>query len=271
MARSALLNVMVDAVLKAGRSLTRDFNEVENLQVSVKGPGDFVSQADIKAEKTLRGALDKARPGYSYLMEEGGVIDRGSDHRWIIDPLDGTTNFLHSHPFFAVSVALESHGQLEAGVIYNPITEELFTAEKGRGAFMNDRRMRVAGRNAFDECVIATGIPALNRGEHGVALYRQRDIMSRVAGIRATGSAALNLAYLAAGRFDGYWEDGLHPWDIAAGLLMVREAGGFATEPDEDASMYETGRIVSGNEFVHGRLRELLNKPLPEAMTKARG
>ncbi len=167
MARSALLNVMVAAASKAGRSLTRDFGEIENLQISLKGPGDFVSQADLKAEKTLRDALNKDRPGYSFLMEEGGVIDTGSDHRWIIDPLDGTTNYLHGHPFFAVSLALESNGQLVAGVIYNPITEELFTAERGRGAFVNDRRMRVANRHAMDECLIATGVPALNKKGHG--------------------------------------------------------------------------------------------------------
>ncbi len=266
MARSALMNVMVTAATKAGRSLTRDFNELENLQVSLKGPGDFVSQADLKAEKTLRDALNKARPGYSFLMEEGGEIDSGSDYRWIIDPLDGTTNFLHSNPFFAVSLALEHNGQLVAGVIYNPASEELFTAEKGRGAFLNDRRLRVAARTALDECVIASGIPALNRRKHGIALFEQRNLMSRVAGIRATGSAALNLAYVAAGRFDGYWESDLHPWDIAAGLLMVREAGGFVSEPDPKASMYDTGRVLAGNESIHGQMREILNRPLPEAL-----
>ena len=218
MARSALLNVMVNAVTKAGRSLTRDFGEVEHLQISLKGPGDFVSQADLKAEKTLRDSLSKDRPGYSFLMEEGGEIDSGSDHRWIIDPLDGTTNYLHGNPFFAVSLALETAGQLMAGVIYNPITEELFTAEKGRGAFVNDRRMRVANRSALEDCVIATGVPALNKKGHGVALFEQRNIMTQTAGVRATGSAALNLAYVAAGRFDGYWEAGLSPWDVAAGM-----------------------------------------------------
>ena len=263
MARSALLNVMVAAASKAGRSLTRDFGEIENLQISLKGPGDFVSQADLKAEKTLRDALNKDRPGYSFLMEEGGVIDTGSDHRWIIDPLDGTTNYLHGHPFFAVSLALESNGQLVAGVIYNPITEELFTAERGRGAFVNDRRMRVANRHAMDECLIATGVPALNKKGHGVAMFEQRSVMSQTAGVRATGSAALNLADVAAGRFDGYWESGLSPWDVAAGMLMVREAGGFVTEPDPDASIYETGRLVAGNEAIHGKLRTILNRPMP--------
>ena len=266
MARSALLNVMVNAATKAGRSLTRDFGEVENLQISLKGPGDFVSQADLKAEKTLRDSLNKDRPGYSFLMEEGGEVETGSEHRWIIDPLDGTTNYLHGNPFFAVSLALETAGQLVAGVIYNPITEELFTAEKGRGAFVNDRRMRVAKRSAMDDCVIATGIPALNKRGHGVALFEQRNIMSQTAGVRATGSAALSLAYVAAGRFDGYWESGLSAWDVAAGMLMVREAGGFVSEPDPAASIYETGRLVAGNEAVHGKLRKILNRPLPDGM-----
>lgn len=269
MARSALLNVMVAAVTKAGRSLTRDYNEVENLQVSLKGPGDFVSQADLKAEKTLRDALNKARPGYAFLMEEGGAVETGSEYRWLIDPLDGTTNFLHSHPFFCVSLALERDGELIAAVIYNPVVEELFTAEKGRGAFLNDRRIRVGARKALDECLIATGVPALNKRGHGIALFHQRNIMNQVAGIRATGSAALNLAYLAAGRFDGYWEEGLQPWDVAAGMLLVREAGGFVAAPDPKSSIYETGRIIAGNETVIDRLRETLNRPLPEALKEA--
>ncbi len=263
MAYSALMNVMVQAVTKAGRSLTRDFNELENLQVSSKGPADFVSQADLKSEKILRESLDKARPGYSFLLEEGGAIDRNSSYRWIIDPLDGTTNFLHSLPLFAVSVALEQDGQLVGGVIYNPAQEELYTAEKGKGAFLNDRRMRVAGRRDLDMCLVATGIPALNRKGHSQSLLRQREIMSRVAGLRATGSAALNLAYLAAGRFDGYFEEDLKPWDIAAGMLMVREAGGFVSEPDPTKSLYETGRIVAGNEAIHKQLCGAVTKPLP--------
>ncbi len=268
MARSALLNVMVEAVTKAGRSLTRDFNELENLQVSLKGPGDFVSQADIKAEKTLRVALEKARPGYSFLMEEAGEIHTSSDYRWIIDPLDGTTNFLHSYPFFAVSLALEREGELIAGVIYNPVAEELFTAEKGRGAFVNDRRLRVASRKKLEDCLVVTGIPALNKTDHAVAMFEQRNLMSQVAGIRGTGSAALNLAFVAAGRFDAYWESGLQPWDVAAGMIMVREAGGFVSEPDPKASIYETGRILAGNETVHGKVREILSRPLPEALRK---
>lgn len=263
MARSALLNVMVQAATKAGRSLSRDFNEVENLQVSIKGPADYVSQADLKAEEIMRKDLDKSRPGYSFLMEESGAIERNSEHRWIIDPLDGTTNFLHSIPFFSVSLALETQGELIAAVIYNPISEELFTAEKGKGAFLNDRRMRVAARKDLSLSVIATGIPAINRGDHGEYLYHQSLMMTRTAGVRASGSAALNLAWLAAGRYDGYFETGLSPWDVAAGMLMVREAGGFVTEPDPKASIYESGRLVAGNEVIHGKLCELANMPFP--------
>ncbi len=261
MARSALLNVMVQAATKAGRSLTRDFNEVENLQVSVKGPGDFVSNADTNAESILRKELDKARPGYSFLMEERGTIERKSDYRWIIDPLDGTLNFLHSIPHFAVSLALEHQGQLIAGVIYNPATEDLYTAEKGRGAFVNDRRMRVAARKKLEDCIIVTGIPALSKTGHPKAIAEQSELMMRCAGLRATGSAALNLAWVAAGRADGYVEHGLQAWDVAAGMLMVREAGGFVSEPDPKKSIYETGKLIAGNETIHGQLRKIIHKP----------
>ena len=264
MARSALLNVMVAAATKAGRSLTRDFGEVAQLQVSVKGPGDFVSQADHKAEDIVLEMLSKARPGYSFLMEERGEVKGDPDHRWIVDPLDGTTNFLHSIPIFAVSMALEVRGELQAGVIYNPIMEELFTVERGGGAFMNDRRIRVAGRKRMSEAVICGGVPTLSKRDHGAALIQQRHVMGEVAGFRATGSAALNLAWTAAGRFDGYYESGLSPWDIAAGLLLLREAGGFASEPDPKASMYETGRIVAGNEHIHKQLREVIGRPIPK-------
>lgn len=259
MARSALLNVMVQAVSKAGRGLTRDLNEIENLQVSLKGPGDFVSNADMRAEKTLRKELEKARPGYSFLMEEGGSIETKSEYRWIIDPLDGTINFLHSIPHFAVSLALEREGELIAAVIYNPATEELFTAERGKGAYANDRRMRVAARTKLSDAVIVSGVPALSKTGHPQALKIQSQMMRQVAGIRASGSAALNLAYVAMGRYDGYFETGLSPWDVAAGMLMVREAGGFVSEPDTKASIYESGRIIAGNEFVHGQLRKIVN------------
>ncbi len=261
MARSALLNVMVQAAMKAGRSLARDFGEVENLQVSRKGPSDFVSAADHRAEKIVREELQKARPSYGLVMEESGVI-AGDDpqHRWIVDPLDGTTNFLHGIPIFAVSIALERNGQIVAGVIFNPAMDELYTAERGSGAFLNDRRLRVAARTALPDCVIGTGIPFLGRGDHGRCLTEMRHVMAEVAGIRRCGAAALDLAWTAAGRLDGFWEHGLNSWDMAAGLLMVREAGGFVTDIDGGDKMFETASIVAGNEKIQAQLRQLLKK-----------
>ncbi len=263
MSRSAILNVMVEAAMKAGRGLTRDFGEVENLQVSVKGPGDFVSAADRKAEKTIAEYLRRARPGYSMLLEESGAI-KGSDtqHRWIVDPLDGTTNFLHSNPLFAVSIGLETQGTIVAGVIYNPVTDELFTAERGQGAYLNNRRLRVAGRRNLIDCLMCTGIPHPGKKDHGSYLVQQRHVMSEAGGVRATGSAALNLAYVAAGRYDGYWENGLSAWDIAAGVLLVREAGGFVTDYENNNNMFDNGSMVAGNEQVHQQLLTLINRPI---------
>ena len=261
MARSALLNVMVDAARKAGRSLTRDFGEVENLQVSHKGPADFVSAADRKAEQILRDALLRVRPGWSFLGEEGGATE-GTDpeHRWIVDPLDGTTNFLHGIPIFAISIAAERRGQLIAGVIYNPVMDELYVAERGGGAFMNDRRLRVAARHKLEECVIGTGIPFLGHGDHPRYLRQMGTVMSEVAGIRRCGAASIDLAWVASGRLDGFWEQPLNPWDIAAGILMIREAGGFVTDTDGGDRMFETGGIVAGNENVQRRLLSLVAK-----------
>ena len=266
MARSAIINVMVQAAIKAGRSLSRDFGEVQNLQVSLKGPGDYVSQADRKAEEIVYNELSRARPGYSFLMEEGGEVE-GTDgqHRWLVDPLDGTTNFLHGIPLFAVSIGLERQGQLVAGVIYNPAMDELYTAERGGGAFLNDRRMRVAARSRLLDSVIGTGIPHLGRGNHGRALMDLRNAMAETAGIRRLGSAALDLAYVAAGRMDGFWEDALAPWDMAAGIMMVREAGGFATDRHGKQDMFENGTVVAGNEAIHGALVKMLAKPMPNA------
>jgi myo-inositol-1(or 4)-monophosphatase len=259
MARSALLNVMVDAVRKAARSLVRDFGEVENLQVSHKGPADFASAADRRAEQVLFEELSRVRPGYGFLMEERGVVE-GSDpiHRWIVDPLDGTTNFLHGIPIFAISVGLERNGQIVAGVIYNPVMDELFVAERGGGAFLNDRRLRVATRSALPDCVIGTGIPFLGRGDHPKYLTELRAVMGEVAGIRRCGSAALDLAWVAAGRFDGFWEHDLNPWDIAAGILLVREAGGFVTDIAGGDRMFETKTVVAGNDEVRRRVAALL-------------
>jgi myo-inositol-1(or 4)-monophosphatase len=259
MARTALLNVMVNAAMKAGRGLARDFGEVANLQVSVKGPGDFVSSADRKAEDVIRAELQKARPDFGLLMEESGTIKgRDPQNRWIVDPLDGTTNFLHGIPVFGISIALEREGQIVAGVIYNPAMDELYVAERGQGAFMNDRRLRVAGRRDLTDCVIGTGIPHLGRGDHVLFMEQQRRMMLEVSGIRRFGAAALDLAYVASGRLDGFWEHGLSPWDIAAGLIIIREAGGFATDFDGGPGMFESGRIVAGNEAIHGKLRQVL-------------
>lgn len=259
MARSALINVMVRAASKAGRVLSRDFGEVENLQVSRKGPADFVSAADRRAEEIIRTELERARPGYSFVMEEQGVSE-GSDpqHRWIVDPLDGTTNFLHAIPLFTVSIALERQGRLQAGIVYNPITEELFTTERGAGAFLNDRRIRVAGRGHLGEAVVATGIPHLGRGDPGRFVRELGPMMGAVAGIRRTGAASLDLAWVAAGRFDGFWEHGLSAWDVAAGTLLIREAGGFVSEPGGGDRMMESGSIVAGNEAIHRQLCGLL-------------
>ncbi|GAB4359942.1 MAG: inositol monophosphatase family protein [Oricola sp.] len=266
MARSALMNVMVQAVMKAGRGLARDFGEVQNLQVSVKGPGDFVSQADLRAEQTLRTELERARPDYGFLLEEGGeVAGKDAQHRWIIDPLDGTTNFLHGIPHFAISVALERQGQLVAGVIFNPATDELYTTEKGAGAFLNDRRLRVAARRNLSDCVIGCGIPHLGRGDHGRFLVQLRNVMGDSVGVRRAGAAALDLAYVAAGRLDGYWEEGLSAWDMAAGILLVREAGGFVSDLSGGSDMFGRGDVVAGNEAIQKALLATVNRPLAKS------
>jgi len=263
MARSALLNVMVQAAMKAGRSLSRDFGEVQNLQVSMKGPGDYVSQADRKAEDIIFAELSRARPGYGFLMEERGAVSGDDDqHRWIVDPLDGTTNFLHGIPIFSVSIALERQGQLVAGVVYNPAMDELYTAERGGGAFLNDRRLRVAARTKLSDAVIGCGVPHLGRGRHGNFLIELRNVMAEVSGVRRLGSAALDLAYVAAGRMDGFWEEGLSAWDIAAGMLLIREAGGFVSDLNGGQTMLEKGALVAGNEAIHRALLKTVTKPL---------
>lgn len=254
-----VMTVMVAAVRKAARGLQRDFGEVENLQVSMKGPGDFVSAADKKAEKVLFEELSKARPGYGFLMEESGTVE-GSDksHRWIIDPLDGTTNFLHGIPQFAISVGLERDGQMVAGVIYNPVTDELFLAEKGQGAFLNDRRLRVSARRDITQCVIGCGIPHIGRPGHETFLKEERAVMNNSSGLRRMGAASLDLAYVAAGRFDGFWEVALSPWDMAAGIVLVREAGGTVNDINGREDMLNTGSVVVGNEMIQGQLLKIL-------------
>ncbi|GMB83555.1 inositol monophosphatase family protein [Shinella zoogloeoides] len=264
MARSALLNVMVQAAFKAGKSLARDFGEVQNLQVSLKGPGDYVSQADRKAEKLIREELMKARPTYGFLGEESEeIVGTDGAHRWIVDPLDGTTNFLHGIPCFAISIALERNGEIVAAVVLNPATDELFTAERGGGAFLNDRRLRVAARKNLSDAVIGCGVPHLGRGNHGKFLIELRHVMGEVAGMRRLGSASLDLAYVAAGRFDGFWERDLSAWDIAAGILLIREAGGYATDLEGGNAMLDNGTIIAGNEYIHKALREVVHRPVP--------
>ncbi|EJF92124.1 inositol monophosphatase family protein [Bartonella melophagi] len=261
MARSAIMNIMVQAALKAGRSLVRDYGEVQNLQVSLKGPADYVSQADRKAEKIIFSELIKARPKFSFLMEESEeIIGEDSQHRFIVDPLDGTTNFLHGIPFFAISIALERQGQIVAGVIYNPILDELFTAERGCGAFLNDRRCRVAARRKLGECVIATGMPHFGGCNHEHYLVELRNVMSEVSGVRRFGAASLDLAYVAAGRTDGFWEDNLQIWDMAAGIIIIREAGGFVSDKNGGSAMFGTKNIIAGNEFIHAQLSQTLKK-----------
>ena len=259
MATSALMNVMLAAARKAGRSLARDFGEVEQLQVSLKGPANFVTAADHRAEEILHGELTRARPGYGLLMEERGEIE-GADrtHRWIVDPLDGTTNFLHGIPIFAVSVALERDGDLVAGLIFNPVTHETFTAERGKGAFFNDRRLRVSARTELEDCVIGTGIPHSGRPGHPVFLRELEAVMTTCAGVRRCGAAALDLAWVAAGRFDGFWERNLRAWDIAAGIVILREAGGYVSDTDGKDLMLKSGNIVAGNEAIHRKLLKLL-------------
>ena len=256
--RSALLNVMTAAATKAARGLVRDFGEIENLQVSKKGPADFVTTADKKAEEVLVAGLTKARPRFGFLLEEGGKIE-GADtsNRWIIAPLDGTTNFLHGIPHFSISIALERDGEPVAGVIYEPITDQMFWAEKGQGAYLNGRRIRVSARRRLAESLFATGIPFAGKQDHDRFLSQLKAVMAVSAGVRRFGSAALDLAYVAAGRYEGFWEFGLHPWDIAAGIVLVREAGGFVTDIG-GGGMMESGEILAANDSLHGPLLKIL-------------
>ena len=262
MNHSALLNVMIKAARKAARGLKRDLGELENLQVSLKGQANFVTLADKRAEEAVYDELSKARPGYGFIGEEGGVRE-GSDrsHTWIVDPLDGTTNFLHGIPHFAISIALKREDTLIAGLIYNPANDDLFLAERGKGAFLNDQRLRVAGRRQLSESVIACGLPHIGRGDFQLSQAEMAALQPKVAGLRRFGAASLDLAYVAAGRFDGYWERNLKSWDVAAGILLVREAGGFVSDIDGRDTALETGNIVAGNETIQSALVKIL-KPL---------
>jgi myo-inositol-1(or 4)-monophosphatase len=259
MIRSPLMTVMVDAVMKAAKGLRRDFGEIENLQVSRKGPGDFVTQADHKAEKVIYESLLKARPDFGFVMEESGHVEgKDTSHRWHIDPLDGTMNFLHGMPHFSISVALEREGQPIAGVVYDPIKDELFIAEKGKGAFLNNRRLRVSGRTDLSESMFSTGVPASQRSNPSIIMKEFSHVTMRSASVRCLGSAALDLSYVAAGRLEGFWETGISSWDIAAGIVLVREAGGQVSDVYGADYTIESGSILATNMAIHTGFAKLL-------------
>jgi len=271
---SPALNVVVSAVQKAGKRLLRDFGEVEQLQVSMKGPGDFVSQADLRSEETLRAELGRARPNFAFLAEENGTSgDADWEWRWVIDPLDGTTNFLHGIPHWCISVGIEKRtgentSELMAGVVYNPASGEMFWAEKGNGAFLNDRRLRVSGRRDMLSAVFATGIPFASIGRKAEFSAILAKLMPQVAGVRRMGAAALDLCWTAAGRYEGYWELGIKPWDMAAGIIILKEAGGYVTAPD-GGDPYPGGDVVGGNPFLQAKLRDAVNEGVA-AIARAR-
>ena len=268
MLHSAVLNVMIKAAHRAGRSLKRDLGEVEHLQVSVKGPRNFVTAADHRAEAILREELAKARPDYGFLGEEGGARE-GADksHRWIVDPLDGTTNFLHGIPQFAVSIALERDGLIVAALTYNPANEEMFLAERGKGAYLNDQRIRVAARQKMSDALVACGLPHYGRGDLALARQEIAAAQREYAGLRRYGAATLDLAWIAAGRLDAYWERDLSPWDMAAGILLVREAGGFVSDCDGGDAIFQKRGIVAGNETMQRELLRLLRTAANETAT----
>ena len=270
MLHSAVLNVMIKAARRAGRSLKRDLGEVEQLQVSLKGPRNFVTAADHRAEAILREELTKARPDYGFLGEEGGAHP-GTDktHRWIVDPLDGTTNFLHGIPHFAIAIALERSGAIVAGLIYNPANDEMFVAERGKGAFLNDRRIRVAARQRLADAVVGCGLPHYGRGDLALARSEIAAAQRAFAGLRRYGAATLDLAWVAAGRLDAFWERDLSPWDLAAGSLVVREAGGFHSDLDGGDAILSKGNVVAGNETMHRELLRLLREATKAAGTEA--
>ncbi len=256
---SPLMNVMIKAAEKAGRSLTRDFGEVENLQVSRKGPADFVTSADTRAEEIIFEELKKSRPSYSFLMEESGAIKgEDADNVWIVDPLDGTHNFMHGIPHWCVSIALESKGRIEAGVIYDPIKEEIFRAERSNGAFIGRKRLRVSGRSNMESAVVSFGSAYLDAEKQQQYIAELSAVSSVAPMVRRLGAAALDLCYVAAGRCDGYWERGLKPWDVAAGLLIAKESGAFVTSIDNQDNPIYSGNLIAGNQDIYTQTRKIL-------------
>ena len=265
---SGLMTVMTRAARKAAPRLRRDFGEVEQLQVSRKGPADFVSMADKRAEATIVEELRNARPDWGMLLEEGGEVSGNPDKpRWVVDPLDGTTNFLHGIPHFSISIAVmekrpDGREEVTHGLVYQPLTDESFWAEKGSGAWLQDRRLRVSARRDLDDCVIGTGIPFLGRGNIGQWTKIYQAVAPEVAGIRRFGSAALDFAWVAAGRMDGFWEDDLDLWDTAAGVLLVREAGGFVTDYRGSDRAFERNEYVAAASSIHSKLQKLIGGAL---------
>lgn len=258
---SPLMTIMIRAAEKAARSLRRDFGEVENLQISTKGPGDFVSAADRRAEEIIFENLKRDKPEYGFLMEENGAVEGSNpDYRWIIDPLDGTTNFLHGIPHWCISIALEHKGEIIAGIIHDPVKDEMFIAEKGQGAFVNGRRrLRVSGRNELMMSTVATGAPRRAKGDREQFIKEYNAVLTVSPGLRRFGAAALDMAYVAAGRYEGFWERKLNPWDIAAGIIIVKEAGGFICDLDnESANPLNTGNILAANTHIYQDLKNVL-------------
>jgi len=256
---------MERAARKAARKLLHDFGEVEQLQVSRKGPADFVSNADIAAENTLREELSHARPDFGFILEEGGRVEaKDGDSYWIIDPLDGTTNYLHGLPHWAISIALQQKGDIQAGLILDPIANEMYHAERGQGAYVNFNRLRVSGRTRMSDALLATGIPFMGKPGHDRMLAEIGELSDSIAGIRRFGVASLDLAWTAAGRFDGFWEHGLSSWDMAAGIIMIREAGGLVTDMKGGRKMMDSGEIVAANSELHAPLLKRLKAAAPK-------
>ena len=256
---SANINVMVKACRKASKILIRDFGEIENLQVSVKGPGDFVTASDKKVEKILIDELQKAKPNYSILSEEVGEIKNDESFRWIIDPIDGTSNFLHGIPHFAISIGLEHNSEIICGIIYDPIKDEMFTAEKGNGSYLNNQRIRVSSRSKLKNCIIFTGGPKHGSKDNELALEEYKKFSSKtLVPIRKMGSASLDMAYVAAGRCDGFWQRNLNYWDIAAGIILIKEAGGFVTDFNGNDTYIEKKTILATNSRINKEMIEVL-------------
>ena len=258
---SPQMNIISKACLKASRSLIRDYGEIENLQVSTKGPGDFVSSADKRTEKILIQELQKAHPDYGIITEETGIINgSNTKNRWIIDPIDGTMNFLNGIPQFAISIAYEEEGEVQCGIIFNPIMNEMFSAEKGNGAFLNNSRIRVSNKNKIKDALLVTGGPKQSSKIKDKIFSEYIKISNHVSNVRKFGSAALDMAYVACGRFDGYWQRELNYWDIAAGIIILKEAGGFVDFFEEDSSAILKRNILASNSKIHEELRNLIIK-----------